>query len=173
MAEIRTVTTLRRKRDEIKAAIRAYEKKLEQAKIDLAHVNAAIRLFEVDGDPKEAPAYVDVHRLFGRFEKWQLCAVALAKHGDLSTQELAQHVIAAKGLDGRDKVLARTIAFQLVQSLRMQAMRGRVVMTGKSRGVCVWRLPHATASAAINPDASDDCADLFRLPIGLTAKKEP
>jgi hypothetical protein len=41
MAEIRTVTTLRRKRDEISASIRLYEKKLEQARADLAHVTAA------------------------------------------------------------------------------------------------------------------------------------
>jgi predicted aconitase len=44
MAEIRTVTTLRRKRDEISASIRLYEKKLEQARADLAHVTAAISL---------------------------------------------------------------------------------------------------------------------------------
>jgi hypothetical protein len=43
MAEIRTVTTLRRKRDEIAASVRLYERQLEQAKADLAHVLAANR----------------------------------------------------------------------------------------------------------------------------------
>jgi hypothetical protein len=38
MAEIRTVTTLRRKRDEIAVSVRLYERQLEQAKADLAHV---------------------------------------------------------------------------------------------------------------------------------------
>jgi hypothetical protein len=37
MAEIRTVTTLRRKRDEIAASIRRYEQQLAQARADLAH----------------------------------------------------------------------------------------------------------------------------------------
>jgi hypothetical protein len=38
MAEIRTVTTLKRKRDEISASIRMYEKKIAQARADMAHV---------------------------------------------------------------------------------------------------------------------------------------
>jgi len=41
MTEIRTVTTLRRKRDEITAIIKLYERQLKQAHADLAHVNAA------------------------------------------------------------------------------------------------------------------------------------
>jgi hypothetical protein len=45
MAEIRTVTTLRYKRDEIVASIKLYERQLEQARADLAHVMAAIRIF--------------------------------------------------------------------------------------------------------------------------------
>jgi len=40
MGEIRTVTTLRRKRDEISASIRNYEKKIAQARADLARVTA-------------------------------------------------------------------------------------------------------------------------------------
>ena len=55
MSEIRTVTTLRAKRDEIRATIRMYEKKLEQAKSDLAHVTATMRLFEASGKPQDLP----------------------------------------------------------------------------------------------------------------------
>ena len=53
MAEIRTVTTLRRKRDEISASIRLYERQLAQARSDLASVTAAIKIFEATGDPKD------------------------------------------------------------------------------------------------------------------------
>ncbi len=52
MGEIRTVTTLRRKRKEIADSIRLYERQLEQARADLAHVTAAIRIFEASGDAK-------------------------------------------------------------------------------------------------------------------------
>jgi hypothetical protein len=41
MAEIRTVTTLRRERDEIRRTIRNYERKLDQAKADLAHLSSS------------------------------------------------------------------------------------------------------------------------------------
>jgi hypothetical protein len=73
MAEIRTVTTLRYKRAEIEKSVSDYEKPLEQAHSDLAHINAAISIFEASGDPKGFPAYVDIHRLFKRGEP--ICAL--------------------------------------------------------------------------------------------------
>ena len=88
MTEIRTVTTLRRKRDEISASILLYEKKLEQARADLAHVTAAIRIFAATGRPQDIPRYVDSYRLFKRGEPWAICAAALAK-GPQTTKELA------------------------------------------------------------------------------------
>jgi hypothetical protein len=42
MLEIRTVTTLVHKRDEIRALIRVYEKKVAQVRSDLTHVLAAL-----------------------------------------------------------------------------------------------------------------------------------
>lgn len=46
MAESQTVTTLRAKRDAIKAAIANYERQLETAKSDFTHVTAALAIFE-------------------------------------------------------------------------------------------------------------------------------
>ncbi|MGC1863520.1 MAG: hypothetical protein WA733_20970 [Methylocystis sp.] len=139
MTEIRTVTTLRRKRDEITAVIKLYERQLAQARADLAHVNAAMRVFEAEGT-RDFQAYIDVHRVFSYREKWPLCEAALREHGPMTTKELALHLMAAKGLDTDDNVLARTIANRLIHSLRMQAMRGRVLMDGKRKGVCVWAI---------------------------------
>jgi hypothetical protein len=45
MAESTTIATLRHKRDEIASSIVAYEKRLAQARADLAHINAAITIF--------------------------------------------------------------------------------------------------------------------------------
>src|SRR6266849_4870012 len=53
MSEIRTVTTLRSKRDEIIDSIRFYERQLKQARTDLAHVTPAIRIFEASGNSKD------------------------------------------------------------------------------------------------------------------------
>ncbi len=140
MAEIRTVTTLRSKRDEIAASIRLYERQLAQARADLAHVTAAIRIFEASGSTGDMARYVDTHRLFKRGEPVVLCKEALAK-GPMTTRELALHVMKAKGLDTGDKVLAKGIGNSLIHALRMQRQRGKLILDGKHHGVSVWRLP--------------------------------
>ena len=140
MAEIRTVTTLVAKRDEIESAIAAYEKRLAQARADLSHVNACIALFEASGDRDSTTAYTDIHRLFQRGELTAICKAALAEHGPMNTRALAVHILTAKGLDAGDKVLAKSVAGHVIHALRMQAKRGRIGDAGKTRGVRVWRL---------------------------------
>ncbi len=141
MSEIRTVTTLRSKREEIQASIKLYEDRIKQARADLAHVTACIKIFEASGDTQEMPRYVDVYRLFARGEPIALCKEALAT-GPKSTRELALHVMQSKGLDTGDKVLAKAVAAQLIHSLRMQALRGRIFRDGKKGTALVWRLPN-------------------------------
>ncbi len=140
MSEIRTVTTLKSKRDEILLSLRLYEGRIKQARADLAHINAAIKIFEASGDRQEMGRYVDTHRLMKRGEPTELCKEALAS-GPKSTRELALHVMEAKGLDTGDKVLAKAVAAQLIHSLRMQSLRGRIVRDGKKGAALVWRLP--------------------------------
>jgi hypothetical protein len=62
MAKLQTVVTLQSKRDEIIASFTRYEKQVAQARADLAHINAMIRVFEASGDPKDMPRYVNLHR---------------------------------------------------------------------------------------------------------------
>jgi hypothetical protein len=140
MTEIRTVTTLRSKREEIVSSIKLYEDRIKQARADLAHVNACIKIFEASGDPEGMPRYVDVYRLFKRGEQITLCKEALSS-GPKSTRELALHVMGAKGLDVGDKVLAKAVAAQLIHSLRMQASRGKIERIGKKGAALMWRLP--------------------------------
>ena len=134
---IRTVTTLTTKRAEIEAAIANYERRLGQARADLAHVAACIAIFEASGEPGEAGAYVDTHRLFARGEPMAICREALAS-GPKTTKELALCVMAAKGLDTGDKVLAKAMAARLIHALRMAAKRGKIAEAGKRKGVKVW-----------------------------------
>lgn len=67
--------------------IRLYEKHLAQARSDLAHVAAAIRIFEASGKPSDIARYVDTFRLFKRGEPWPICQAALA-NGSKDTREL-------------------------------------------------------------------------------------
>lgn len=140
MPEIRTVTTLTRKRNQIAASIKLYEKQLAQARSDLAHVDATIRIFAASGRPSDIARYVDTYRLFKRGEPWAICQAALAKHGPLDTRELATALIAAKGMDTGDTVLAKGMTNRLIHWMRQQERHGRIKRDGKRRGVAVWRL---------------------------------
>ncbi len=140
MADPHILTTLRAKRDDIQAAIEAYEAKIEAAKRDLAAVNAVLRLYEMDGERREFPTYVDLGRLWKRGEISAVCRQALEQEGPLDTRDLAVRVIRAKGLDEGDKVLRQTITFRIVQTLSIAAKHGRFASDGKRKGVRVWRV---------------------------------
>lgn len=60
MPEVRTFTTLVKKRDEIRAPVRTYEAKITQAHSDLSHLTAVLQRFEVSGRGR------DLARLHGR-----------------------------------------------------------------------------------------------------------
>ncbi len=135
-----SISVLRRKRDQIRDIIAAYESKLREAQADLAHVLATLRLFEATGEPSDFPAYIDLNRVFRRGETTALCLSFLLREGPLDTRELTQRVMVAKGLDASDKVLSQAIALRVVQTLRMRAKRRKIDGTMRRRGVCVWRL---------------------------------
>lgn len=141
MAEPHSISILTRKRDEIRDTIAAYETKLRQAQADLAHVNAALRLFAATGEPMDFPAYVDLNRVLRRGETTKLCFEALAADGPMDTRQLTERVMKIKGLDFGDKVLAQAISLRVVQTLRVRAIRkGDVCGATRRRGVCVWQL---------------------------------
>lgn len=140
MVDPQVVVTLQRKRDDIERVIVAYEKKIEAAKRDLAHVNATLAMFEAPEGRTQFPVYMDTLRLFKRGEIVTICKAAITKQGPLDTRELALAVLKAKGLDAKDTVLRRSIAFRIVQALRLQMKRRAVIALPKRKGVRVWQL---------------------------------
>jgi hypothetical protein len=50
----------------------------------------------------------------------------------MDTRELVIHIMAAKGLDTGDKVLAKAIAFRMIHALRQQCRRGKLVGSASS-----------------------------------------
>jgi hypothetical protein len=138
MAESQTVTTLRAKRDAIASAILNYERQLEQARADFTHVTAALSIFEAEDEPGTQRAYVTLYRYFKYGEIAGMCREVL-QSGPLTTTELAKHVMAAKGLDSADKVLARSITFSVLRSLRGLGRR-KIVQQARRKNRCVWSL---------------------------------
>jgi len=140
MAEIRTVTTLRKKRDQIRRLIRDYERRLDQAKADLAHIAAAIHIFEAKGGDTTLPAYADIQRLFRYAEGIKLAREALAD-GPKTTREIAAYIAKAKGLDSGDTVMRKVICQRIIHQLRRQALQGNLAIDGKRQAAIIWRLP--------------------------------
>jgi hypothetical protein len=139
MAESQTVVILRAKREEIAASIINYERQLEQAKADFAHITAALAIFDAGDRPGSQRPYTHLCRAFRYGEIAALCRAKLTE-GPISTPELARYVMAQKGLDAADRVLARSISFSVLQSMRGMSRRYMVEKLPKSRGRCVWRL---------------------------------
>jgi hypothetical protein len=141
MADPQILNTLRTKRDEIERTIAAYETRLKSAQIDLAHVNATLHLFEVNGETQQFPLPMSIARMFKRGEIFGYCQAALADApGGLDTRELALAVIRAKGLDEGDAVLRHAVATSVISVMGMRAKRGQIAKGEKRKGIILWRL---------------------------------
>ena len=136
MAELLVVQTLTEKRAEILGRIRAYEAQIAQAKHDLAHVNATIELFAAP--ERQRARYMVSHGFFKKGEIADICARHLDVDGALSTRDLAEHVMAERGLDSSDAALRNSVVFKVVQALRHAKRRKLVRMAEKRKGMCIW-----------------------------------
>ncbi len=150
MDEELIVKVLRDKRAEIHGRITAYEAQIEQAKHDLTHVNATLRLFtDVE---KQRALYVVSHGFFRKGEIADLCALQLQDGSELTTRALAERVMHARELDATDVTLRNSVVFKVVQALRHAARRKLVVMIDKRKGMCIWAAgPAITLRVANSP----------------------
>jgi hypothetical protein len=111
MADPHVVTALIKNRAEIAGLIEHHQTMLRQAIIDLDNLDVALRLFVPDIDleeirPRPVPPR---HAAFkGEVSRIVLAALREAKE-PMTTQQLARHVMAERGLNTADKRLLRTI----------------------------------------------------------------
>lgn len=140
MSDPQVIVTLRAKAEKLANLIAKLEQDIEQARADLAHVNATIHLFEAPEDGSQFPMHYNLDRLFRRREIGELCHEALAS-GPKSTRELAAWIIERKGFPAPDRHLKTAVAYRIVQALRMQERRGmRVRRVGKHGNAIIWEL---------------------------------
>ena len=136
MTEPMIIQSLKDKRAEINGRIAAYQAQIAQAKHDLAHINASIRLFT---DPEHQRArYMVSHGFFKKGEIADICVRHLEIDGELTTRELAERVMVERKLDASDGTLRNSVVFKVVQALRHAARRKLVRMVEKRKGMCVW-----------------------------------
>lgn len=137
MSAPQVVNTLRAKAENLQGYIAKLEADTEQARADLAHVVATIALFEAPGAGEPYPMHYNLDRLFRRREIGELCHKALAD-GPKSTRELADYIIREKGFPAADRHLRTSIAYRIVQALRMQEKRGGIARAGKAGNAIRW-----------------------------------
>jgi len=137
MSDPQVINTLRTKAGELEAYIAKLERATEQARADLAHINASIMLFEAPASGTEFPLRFNLGRLFKGRELGELCTAALAD-GPKDTRQLAEYVIQAKGLDAGDKHLRTSIQLRVVNAMRMREKRGAVRREGRRLHTLIW-----------------------------------
>ena len=112
MADPHVISALREKRSVVAGLIEKLERKLEQHRADLTHIDGVLRLFQPDRDPGEIKAkriYVRRTRYFARNELSRLCMDALRVSGGklITTDDVAGRIIEAKGFDTSDAALRK------------------------------------------------------------------
>ena len=143
MADPHIISALREKRAIVSGLIEKLERKLEQHRADLTHIDGVLRLFQPDRDPDEIKprrTYAKRTRYFARNELARLCMDTLRDTRKLiTTDEITAQVIAAKGFETADATLRVAIRDQLLTVLRAARKRGTVEQMGLGRGVR-WKL---------------------------------
>ena len=144
MADPHVISVLREKRALVAGFIEKLERKLEQHRADLTHIDGVLRLFQPDHDPAEIKSkrtYARRTRYFARNELSRLCMDALrVANGKLSTtDEIADRVMAAKGFESTDAILQKAIGAQSLTLLRSFRKRNLVEQIGLGRGAR-WKL---------------------------------
>src|SRR5437879_58770 len=135
MADPHVISALREKRALVSGLIEKLERKLEQHRADLTHIDGVLRLFQPERDPEEIRpkrSYAKRTRYFARNELARLCMDVLrAADGSLmTTDEIAGRVIEAKGFDAADAVLRKAIGEQCLALMRSFRKQGTVEQIG-------------------------------------------
>ncbi len=121
-----------RKRAEIAGQFEHYQAKARQLVIDLDNVDATIRMFEPDIDlaeirPKPLPPRHAAYK--GEVARIVLGTLRDAKR-PCTTQELAMHVMAERGMNTADKRLVKTVTKRVGACLRHHRSKGVVHSKG-------------------------------------------
>ena len=118
MADPLIIQTLKQKRAEISGVIAAYQAKIAQARHDLAHINAVIRL--VEGGEQERAQYIVSHGFFKKGEIADICLRHLKADGELDN--------APVGRASDVRAQARGVRYTAAQLGRLQ---GRSIITAR------------------------------------------
>jgi hypothetical protein len=134
------------KRRELAGLIDNLQRQLDQHRADLTHIDGVLRVLAADLAPetiRPKRAYRR-NRYFARNELSRLClGVLRTTAGELlSTDDIADRVIAAKGFDAADAILRTTIREQVGSIVKRLHRNGEAENIGAGRA-SKWKLAGA------------------------------
>jgi hypothetical protein len=137
------VSGLIEKRRELAGIIDELQRRFDQHRADLTHIDGTLRVIAVDLDPEtiRPKRTYRRNRYFARNELSRLClGVLRTAAGELlSTDEIAGRVIAAKGFDVGDAILRTAIREQVGSTVKRLHRNGAVENIGSGRA-SKWKL---------------------------------
>ena len=144
LADPHVISALREKRALVSGLIERLERKLEQHRADLTHIEGVLRLFQPDRDLEDIKpkrTYAKRTRYLARNELSRLCSGALRDAGGelRTTDAIAARVIEARGFDAGDIAMPKAIHNQALTVLRAFRKQGMVEQIGLGRGMR-WKL---------------------------------
>jgi len=138
MAESRVVSALVAKRAEIAGVIAQTERQLGQFRADLVHLDAALRLFAPELEPKTIPVR-KVRQADLWFEQGELprrVLDALRRAGEpIRAPDVVRAVMIDKGLDPADRQSFARVQWKVRDTLNRLNKRGLLVPDGVGHGV--------------------------------------
>lgn len=152
MAQSPVVYALIAKRSELAGLIKDLEKRAQQARIDLLHIDATLRMFDPDATPEEIKAK---HRAGARLDYFKpgeitrLCREAMwADRGQpIAIGQLVVRTMQAKGLDPNNVKLRRDLKCRFRWAMRALQVSGAAERVGSGRDVR-WTVPAEAPSPA-------------------------
>ena len=140
------VSGLIEKRRELAGIIDELQRRLDQHRADLTHIDGALRVLATDLDPEmiRPKRIYRRNRYFARNELSRLClGVLRTAAGELlSTDDIAGRVIAAKGFDAADAILRAAIREQAGSIVKRLNRDGSIENVGAGKA-SKWKLTGA------------------------------
>jgi hypothetical protein len=139
------VSGLIEKRRELAGVIDELQRELDRHRADLMHIDGVLRVLTTDLDPetiRPKRAYRR-NRYFARNELSRLCLGVLRTAGEpLSTDDITDRVITAKGFDSGEAILRAAIRDQVGSIVKRLHRNGAVENIGAGRA-SKWKLAGA------------------------------
>ncbi len=142
MAESHVVSALVSKRAEIAGLIARTEQQLGQFRADLVHLDATLRLFAPELEPKTIPAkrirQADLWFERGELPRRVLDALRRARE-PIRAPDVVRAVMIDKGLDPADRPTFAHVQWKIRDTLKSLHKRGLLASDGVGHGV-LWRI---------------------------------